>query len=184
MAGAKAKMEVYRSHGEVNAEEGSIPPPMKEETLEFGRQLREDGSNNQKKIVRHAEENSCSTLPKISNRRDADEGQIGMRQSKEVRQEVQSTTINMQMDRAHIATPEQRTKEFRSNKYGNQNEKDDGLTGMMCKLLSQQSAPNVDIDVFDGNPMEVNYFMSILEEMVESKVIDPRGRLMRLINYT
>ena len=90
----------------------------------------------------------------------------------------------MLMERAHIATPKQRTKEFRSNKYGNQNEKDDGLTGMMCKLLSQQSTPNVDLDVFDGNPMEVNYFMSILGEMVESKVIDPRGRLMRLINYT
>ena len=33
---------------------------MKEETLEFGRQLREDGNNNQKQIVQHAEENSCS----------------------------------------------------------------------------------------------------------------------------
>ena len=45
----------------------------------------------------------------------------------------------------------------------------------MCKLLSQQSAPNVDIDVFDGNPLKFNYFMSIFEEMVESKVVDPRG---------
>ena len=58
------------------------------------------------------------------------------------------------------------------------------MTGMMCKLLSQQSAPNVDIDMFDGNPLEFNYFMSIFEEMVESKVVDPRGKLTRLINYT
>ena len=35
MIGAKARMEVYRSHDEVSAEEGSIPPPMKEERLEF-----------------------------------------------------------------------------------------------------------------------------------------------------
>ena len=54
----------------------------------------------------------------------------------------------------------------------------------MCKLLSQQSAPNVDIDMFDGNPLEFNYFMSLFEEMVESKVVDPRGRLKRLISYT
>ena len=55
---------------------------------------------------------------------------------------------------------------------------------MMCKLLSQQSAPNVDIDMFDGNPLEFTYFMLIFEEMVESKVNDPRSRLTRLINYT
>ena len=54
----------------------------------------------------------------------------------------------------------------------------------MCKLLSQQSAPNVDIDMFDGNPLEFNYFMSIFEEIVESKVVNPRGKLTRLINYT
>ena len=46
---------------------------------------------------------------------------------------------------------------------------------MTCKLLSQQSGPNVDIDMFDGNRLEVNYFISIFEEMVESKIIDPRG---------
>ena len=50
--------------------------------------------------------------------------------------------------------------------------------------MSQKSAPNVDIDMFDRNPMEFYYFMSIFEEMVESKVIDPRGRLTCLINYT
>ena len=56
---------------------------------------------------------------------------------------------------------------------------------MICELLSQQSAHNVDIDMFDGNPLEFNYIMSIFEEMVESKVIGPRGRLTHLINcYT
>ena len=184
MAGAKARMEVYESHDEVNTEEGSIPPPMKEETLGFGQQLKEDGKYNQKEILRFAEENSCSRLPRLSYRRDANEGQIAIMQSKEVRRDVQSTKINMQMDRAHNAMLEQRTKDLRSSKDGNQSERDDGLTGMMCKLLSQQSAPNVDIDVFDGNPLEFNYFMSIFEEMVESKVVDPRGRLTRLINYT
>ena len=152
MARAKARMEVYKSHDEVNAEEGSIPPPMKKEALVFGQQLREDDKYNQKEIVRHAEENSCSRLPRLSNRRDVGEGQIAMMQSKEVLQDVQSTKINMQMDRAHNGTLEQRTKELKSSKNGNQSERDDRLTGMMCKLLSQQSTPNVDTDVFDGNP--------------------------------
>ena len=55
---------------------------------------------------------------------------------------------------------------------------------MMCKLLSQQSATNVDIDVLDGNSLEFNYVMSMFEEIVERKVVNPRGRLTRLINYT
>ena len=71
---------------------------------------KEDGNNNQKKIVQHVEENSCSRLPRKTNERDTDEGQIAMKQSKEVRQEVQSTAINMQMDKVHNATTEQRTK--------------------------------------------------------------------------
>ena len=47
-------------------------------------------------------------------------------------------------------------KEFRCNNYGDQNEKEDGLKGMICKMLSQQSATNFDIDMFDGNLLEFN----------------------------
>ena len=38
---------------------------------------------------------------------------------------------------------------------------------MMRKFLPKQSASNVYLNVFDGNPLEVNYFMSIFEEMVK-----------------
>ena len=55
---------------------------------------------------------------------------------------------------------------------------------MMCKVFSQQSATNVDIDVLDGSSLEFNYVMSMFEELVERKVVNPRGRLTRLINYT
>ena len=61
----QSKNGSLQEHDEVNAEEGSILPPMKEETLEFGRQLREDGNNNQKEIVWHAEENSCSRYQEL-----------------------------------------------------------------------------------------------------------------------
>ena len=82
------------------------------------------------------------------------------------------------------ATPEQSIKEFRSRKNGNQNEKDERLTGMVCMLLLQQYDLNVDIDMFDGNPLEFNYFMWIYEEMLESEVVNQRGILTGLINYT
>ena len=52
----------------------------------------------------------------------------------------------------------------------------EAVTGMMYKLLLQQSAPDIEIDVFDGNLLEFNYFTSLFEE-VESKIEDPRGRL-------
>ena len=70
------------------------------------------------------------------------------------------------MDKACNTTPEKRTKEFKGNRYGNKNEKDDRLTRMMCKSLSRQSAPNVEIDMFDRNLLEFNYFISIFN-MVE-----------------
>ena len=54
----------------------------------------------------------------------------------------------------------------------------------MCKLLSQKSAYNVEIDVFDSNPLEFNYFMSVSDKMVRSKVVDPTIRLARLIKHT
>ena len=51
-------------------------------------------------------------------------------------------------------------------------------------LFNQQSAPNVDIDVFSGDPMEYQYFMATFREVVEKKIADPMGRLIRLIKYT
>ena len=57
-------------------------------------------------------------------------------------------------------------------------------TDMLCKLLKVQSAPDVDMECFDGNVLEYHYFMGLFREIVESKVEDPRGRLTRLIKYT
>ena len=60
----------------------------------------------------------------------------------------------------------------------------EGMPDMMYKLLLQHSGPDIEVDVFDGNPSEFNYFMSLFEEVVESKVEDPIGRLTRLIKFT
>ena len=58
------------------------------------------------------------------------------------------------------------------------------LNQSFIKLLKQQSAPDVDMEIFDGNPLNYRYFMTLFREVVESKIEDPRGRLTRLIKYT
>ena len=57
------------------------------------------------------------------------------------------------------------------------------VSKMLCQLLKQQEAPEVDIDVFSADPLEYHYFMEIFKEIVEKKIEDPRGRLTRLIKY-
>ena len=61
---------------------------------------------------------------------------------------------------------------------------DEGVSKMMCQLLKQQSAPDIDIDVFSRNPMDFHYLMAVFNEIVEKKVDDPGGKLTRLIKYT
>ena len=46
------------------------------------------------------------------------------------------------------------------------------VTGMMCERLQQQAAPDLEIDIFDGNPMDFHYFMAIFKEVVENKVLE------------
>ena len=41
------------------------------------------------------------------------------------------------------------------------------ITSMLCNLLKQQSAPALNVDVFDGNPLKYRNFMALLHELVE-----------------
>ena len=85
---------------------------------------------------------------------------------------------------------DQRIKEKEDKSYQKTSSKkllgaqDDCISEMMCRLLKQQSAPEIEIDVFDGNPMEFHYFMAVFKEVVEKRVDDERGKLTRLIKYT
>ena len=58
------------------------------------------------------------------------------------------------------------------------------VTDLICKLLNQQNAPELDIETSDGDPMQFHYFMGIFHEVVERKVEDAQGRLTRLIKFT
>ena len=73
--------------------------------------------------------------------------------------------------------------------FGNKNSSNDEdanhkTSSVLCKLLQQQAAPEVDIDCFNGNPLNYHYFMALFCEVVETKIEDPRGRLTRLLKYT
>ena len=58
------------------------------------------------------------------------------------------------------------------------------VSKMLCQLFKQQGAPEVDIDVYSGDPLEYHYFMEIFKKVVEKRIEDSRGRLTRLIKYT
>ena len=47
---------------------------------------------------------------------------------------------------------------------GNKHEID--TNEILCRLLKQQSALEVDIDCFNGNPLNYRYFMAIFKEVV------------------
>ena len=55
---------------------------------------------------------------------------------------------------------------------------------MLCKLIQQQGALEVDIDSFSGYLLEYHYFMEVFKEVVAKSIEDPRARLTRLIKYT
>ena len=54
-------------------------------------------------------------------------------------------------------------------------------TETLCKFLKQQAAPEVDIEYFDGNPLNYHFVMALFFEVVETKIDDFMGRV---INYT
>ena len=47
-----------------------------------------------------------------------------------------------------------------------------------------QAAAEVDMEQFDGNPLNYQYIMALFAEVVETKIEKPRGRLTRLIKFT
>ena len=55
---------------------------------------------------------------------------------------------------------------------------------MMCQLLKQQSAPDIDIDIFSSNLVDFNYFMAVFSEIVENKADGRKEKLTQLIKYT
>ena len=74
---------------------------------------------------------------------------------------------------------------FMTREYEKEPDLVSASSDMLCKLLWLQSAPDVDIETFDGDVLNYHYFViALFREVVESKVDDPREKLTRLIKYT
>ena len=58
------------------------------------------------------------------------------------------------------------------------------LVTELTKLIKQQAAPEVEIDVFSGDPLEYAYFITNFKEIVEGSIDGQTARLNRLIKYT
>ena len=58
------------------------------------------------------------------------------------------------------------------------------VSDVLCHLLKQQSAPDVNINDFNRNLLKFKSPMTLFREVVESKIGDARGRLTHLIKYT
>ena len=54
----------------------------------------------------------------------------------------------------------------------------------LCKLLQLHAVSEVDMEQFDGNPLNYHYFMALFAEVVETKTEESRGRLTRMIKFT
>ena len=51
-------------------------------------------------------------------------------------------------------------------------------------LLNYMHVPNVELDKFDGNPLEYLTFIAVFDEMVDRRVADAQVKLTRLLQYT
>ena len=51
-------------------------------------------------------------------------------------------------------------------------------------MIEQQAVPDVEMETFDGNPLEHHHFIDLFREVVEKWIQDPKGRLLRLMKYT
>ena len=58
------------------------------------------------------------------------------------------------------------------------------ISKILYQLVKEQSAPSVDIEAFDGNPLYCTYFRSMFWEAVQKRTEDPEGKLTHFINLT
>ena len=47
------------------------------------------------------------------------------------------------------------------------------MVGMISKLIRSQAAPDVDIDIFSGDPVDYQFFIAVFEVVVEKKIDNP-----------
>ena len=72
---------------------------------------------------------------------------------------------------------------YQAEQMRNRISSEKNFINILCHLVKQLSMPDIELDVFDGNLLDFYYFITFLDELVESKFSEPRGRLDRLPKY-
>ena len=86
--------------------------------------------------------------------------------------------MNSRQDSGHLNSVNQSEKE--NKRFSSQK----NIVDTLFHLMKQQSPLDLDLDVFDGNPLYFYYFMTHCIEVVEKEIDDTRGKLTRLLKYT
>jgi len=55
---------------------------------------------------------------------------------------------------------------------------------LLVQLLQQQAAPQIELECYDGDPLEFKHFIKTFEQAVETKISDEQVRLKRLLQFT
>ena len=89
--------------------------------------------------------------------------------------QVKSATVddNVQAPTGNISHHYEEDGRAKSKSTMKNNENTEELSQMMYSLSCHQSAPNVEIETFTGNPLDYHYFMSVFKEAVEYEIDDP-----------
>jgi len=58
-----------------------------------------------------------------------------------------------------------------------------GQVDQLTELVTRLQAPDIELDTFNGDPLEFLFFITTFAEAVETKIKDQRGRLTRLLKY-
>ena len=58
------------------------------------------------------------------------------------------------------------------------------IYNLLINIIQQKAASEVELECFEGNPLEYNHFADLFREVIEKWIPDPKGRLLRLLKYT
>ena len=99
----------------------------------------------------------------VNHRQSLDYRKTKKKNSKESHSQQDSNHLNP------VYRAEQEKKRFSS---------DQNIVNSLCHLVKQQSTTDIELDVFDGNPLDFYYFVILLHEIVEKRIDDPRGKVV------
>ena len=181
IASLKAEAEYLANLASLKAEKEIVK---REAKMKIYEQYAESKVDGRYESPFYSQYDKLSELPKV-NVSDQNRPTVSLLnpQANEFVRNKENTTMNKEGSKAHFSGFRIPVHSDKTLKEYTESSKPQ-LLSTISELLKMQSAPDVSIDTFNGDPLEFKYFMTTFEEVIESKIDDARGRLTRLIQYT